>query len=61
MPLADISNSVCANHVNGVNCYDCEIRTHVNVLCSHSWDIALYMISRNAIILEEPEHSKKVT
>ena len=53
----DISNYVCANHVNGVNCNDCEIQTRVNVLCSHSWDIALYMISRNVISLKELEHS----
>ena len=45
------------SHDNGVNCYDCEIQTHVKVLCSHRWDIALCMILPHAITLKELEHS----
>ena len=32
----DISHSVWAKHDNDIGCYDCEIQTHVNDLCSHT-------------------------
>ena len=32
---------ISAKHDNGVDCYDCEIQTLVNVLCSHRGDISL--------------------
>ena len=31
----DISYSIWAKHDNDIGCYDCEIQTHVNALCSH--------------------------
>ena len=52
----DIPHSVCAKHDNGVDCYDCEIQTNVNWLCSHRRDISLFMILRHSISLKELEH-----
>ena len=36
------------------------LKYYVNALCSHRWDISLYMISRLAITLKVLEHSKNV-
>ena len=52
----NIPHSVCAKHNNGVDCYDREIQTNVNGLCSHRRDISLYTILRHSICLEELEH-----
>ena len=54
--LYDIAHSVCAKHDNGVDCYDCEIQTNANALCSHRRDISLCMILRYSISLKELEH-----
>ena len=45
-------HSVCTKHNNGVDCYDCEIQTHVNALWSHRRDMSLCMISCHAITLK---------
>ena len=43
---------MCAEHDYSVDCYDCEIQTHVNALCSHRRGISLCMISRYDIALK---------
>ena len=54
-------HSVCAKHVNGVDCYNCEIQTYVNKLCSRRRDISLSMILHHFISLKQPELSLNVT
>ena len=46
-----------SKHDNGVDCYDCEIQTPVNALCSHRRDISLCTILHHAITLKDLEHS----
>ena len=45
-----------AKHGNDVDCYDCELPTHVNALGSHRRDISVCMNLGPAIALKVLEH-----
>ena len=45
------------NTTKGIDCYDCEIQAHVNVLSSHKRNVSLGVSLCYAIALKELEYS----